>query len=249
LAVSAHLDIKRDATTSSSPFHDCLGAGKSWADCRLAVQTSFIVSRSEAEGNLEERTIAATILGTMADLGQTLGQAETCYSVNKLGGTGWLTNTAVNSLAQTGCTAAVNQALTAVASNAPALGKYTKTGLQGYYMGSLGPIVTPSVQFFLSTLFQGDYADLPVDLHQLGNDLCTKGVAHLTSDPGCTAPRRAGGRVEHTSVNGGEFSYAANGAAATFDNTGTCINCIFSMVLEAANMVDKDGSTPTPIDS
>lgn len=38
---------------------------------------------------------------------------------------------------------------------------------------------------------------------------------------------------------------------ATFDNTGLCTNCILSLqlVTEAANEVDKDSETATPIDS
>jgi hypothetical protein len=55
--------------------------------------------------------------------------------------------------------------------------------------------------------------------------------------------------VEHTSVNGGEFNWVRDGAQALFDNTGLCTNCLFSMVMEAANNVDKDGKTSTPIDS
>ena len=256
LAIStAYSDKKRDIATSTNLLYDCPNAGNNRVDCLDAVRVRSTIPGSEVEGNLDEQgfdTTVPAILTTRADLAdfeKTLGRAEKCYSVNKLGGTGWLTNTAVKGLAPTACAFAVSQALTANTANAPPLGKYTRTGLSGYYMGGFGPIATPTVKFFLSVLFQGDYADLPVDLHQLGNDLCTQGVANLTSDPGCTAARKSGGRTEHTSVNGGEFHYAQNGSVAQFDNAGSCINCYFSMVLEAANAVDKDGSTTTPIDS
>ncbi len=48
---------------------------------------------------------------------------------------------------------AVDQALTAIAADAPPIGKYIMTGLMGYYMVGFGPIVTKSVKFFLSALF------------------------------------------------------------------------------------------------
>ena len=114
-----------------------------------------------------------------------------------------------------------------------------------------GPVAIDSIKFFLSTIFEGDFTDLPasVDLHQFGIDLCNKGVAHLTGDPGCTAARKAGGLTEHTSVNGGAFNYVSDGANAIFNSAGICTNCLFNMVLEASNMVDKDGSTATPIDA
>jgi hypothetical protein len=247
LAVNAHFDLKRDTTNSSRPFHDCLDNGGSWADCRLAVQANTVDSRSE----VKERSIIPKILGTIIEIGQTLGQSEKCYSVNSLGSTDWLTNTAVNGLSNQACTFAVNQAISQLATYAPALGTYTETGLQGYYQANGGPVVTDSVKFFLSTIFEGNFTDLPsnVDLHQFGIDLCNKGVSHLTGDPGCTAARKSAGKTEHISVNGGEFNYASDGANAIFNNAGICINCLFSMVLEASNMVDKDGSTATPIDS
>lgn len=87
-----------------------------------------------------------------------------------------------------------------------------------------------------------------IDVKQLAIDLCVKGVDHLTGDKGCTAPRRAAGRVAHTSVNGGEFDWALNGEAPTYDNMGVCTNCMLTMVMEAANMVNKDGKTAVPID-
>jgi len=159
-----------------------------------------------------------------------------------------LTNTAVKGLEQSACSYAVSQALAAAGGGSPQ-GKYI-TSQQGYYMGGAGPIVKDGVNFFLRTLFQNDYASLKVpSLQDLGTDLCVKGIEHMTGDPGCAAARKSGGKTEHTSVNGGEFHYGENGAAPTFDNGGICLNCIFSMIMEAANNVDKDGSTSTPIDS
>jgi hypothetical protein len=76
-----------------------------------------------------------------------------------------------------------------------------------------------------------------------------KAVDHLTGDKGCTAARKSGVITEHTTVNGGEFNWALDGATAIFDNAGICTNCILSMFMEAANMVDKDGNTATPIDN
>jgi len=68
-----------------------------------------------------------------------------------------------------------------------------------------------------------------------------------------TAARKAGKSVEHTSVNGGEFNYAMDSnkkaVEPKFDGTGICTNCILSMFMEAANYVDKDGSTVTPTDT
>jgi hypothetical protein len=56
--------------------------------------------------------------------------------------------------------------------------------------------------------------DLNVDLHQFGTQLRIEGVAHLTGEAGCTTSRRAGRRVEYTSINGGELNYAVDGGAA-----------------------------------
>ncbi|KAF4635744.1 hypothetical protein G7Y89_g2345 [Cudoniella acicularis] len=244
LAISAL--TKRD-TISSTPFHDCLDAGKSWGDCHLAVNTNHDLKTRDLivagkRGINFEGGVSSTNVNN-------IGGTEQCYSVNNLGGTGWLTNTAVEALKAEACSFAVDQAL-----KAGGLGKFT-TSKSGFYQGNGGPIVKSGVKFFLSTIFQGDSANIAdlagkiVDLHALGNDLCQKGIDHLTGDKGCTAPRRAAGRVEHTSVNGGEFNWALNGATALFDNAGLCTNCILSMVMEAANMVDKDGKTATPIDS
>jgi hypothetical protein len=169
--------------------------------------------------------------------------------VNKLGGTGWLTNTAVSGLKAQACSFAVDQAL-----NSGGVGKFATTAA-GFYMGGDGPIIVNGVRFFLSTIFQGDAGVLkdasgnPIDLHKLRKDLCQKGVDHLTGDSVCTAARKSGGKMEHTSVNGGEFNWALNGATALFDNAGLCTNCILNMFMEAANKVDKDGNTATPIDS
>lgn len=247
LVTDAHFDMKRDAANSSSPFHDCLEAGGDWSDCRLTAQSTTLDSRSK----FNERGVTNKILGTIDDFGLTLGQSEKCYSVNGLGGASWLTNTAVNKLSNKACTFAVNQAITQLTSNQSPLGKYTKTGLSGFYMANGGPVVTSNVKFFLSTLFEGDYTDLPdnIDLREFGIDLCNKGVSHLTDDDGCTAARKAGGKTEHTSVNGGEFNYASSGNGAIFNDAGICTNCLFSMVLEAANKVDKDGTNVSDIES
>jgi hypothetical protein len=155
--------MKRDAANSSSPFHDCLEAGGDWSDCRLTAQPTTLDSRSE----FNERGVTNTILGTIGDFGLTLGQSEKCYSVNGLGGTSWLTNTAVNKLSNEACTFAVNQAITQLNSNQSPLGKYTKTGLSGFYMANGGPVAASTVKFFLSTLFEGDYTNLPNNV-----DLC-----------------------------------------------------------------------------
>ncbi|TGO44040.1 hypothetical protein BCON_0632g00020 [Botryotinia convoluta] len=215
-------ELKRD-TPSTSPFHDCLDSGKGWEQCHLAIQSR--ATSLETRGLVVvERGI--DFEGVISSLGiNNIGGTEQCYSTEA-------------------CSYAVDQAL-----KAGGLGKFTKSGQQGFYRGNAGPIVTNSVKFFLSTMFQGDTGDLPVDLHRFGQDLCTKGVDHLISDPGCTAARKSGGRTEHTSVNGGAFNWAPNGATAIFDNSGLCTNCIFSMVMEAANKVDKDGTTAVDIDS
>ena len=254
VAVLPHFqDIRRDTPVSGSPFHDCLDSGKSWAECRLTVQdltvnmtpTRTLVDR-DANTTINERQLPKVILGTLLDLGLKFGQSEKCYSVNNLGGTGWLTNTAVQALKVPGCKVAVDQALRA-AGVGPPQGKYTDSK-QGYYQSNSGPLFDNKVAFFLSVLFQGDFYNVGTDLHQLGNDLCTKGVDHLTADKGCISDRKSGGKVEHTSVNGGEFNYAYDGSVPQFDNTGACTNCIMSMVMEASDKVDKDGSTPVPID-
>jgi len=234
-------ELKRD-TASTSPFHDCLDSGKGWEQCHTALQTRTI-SPETNDLVVVERGI--NFEGVISSLGiNDIGGTEQCYSVNNLGGTGWLTNTAVGSLKAEACKFAVDQAL-----SAGGLGKFSKSSQQGYYQGNAGPIISNSVKFYLSTIFQGDTGTLPVNLRQLGQDLCVKGVDHLISDPGCTAARKSGKKTEHTSVNGGAFNWALNGATAAFDNSGLCTNCIFSMVMEAANMVDKDGTTTTPIDS
>lgn len=152
------------------------------------------------------------------------------------------TNTAVKDLKTQACTFAVNQAITA------GTGKFTTTK-SGFYQGGFGPISTPKVKYFMSVLLlSAELANVNVDVKQLAIDLCTKGVDHLVSDKGCTAQRKALGIVEHTSVNGGEYDWALNGQQPQYDNTGVCENCVMTMVMEAANMVDKDGKTATPID-
>ena len=88
--------------TSSYLFYDCLDSGKSWADCRVIVQATYLTSRSEAEGNLEERWFLPTLLGILPVLGQCFGLAEKCYSINKPGCMSWLTKTAVSSLSTLG---------------------------------------------------------------------------------------------------------------------------------------------------
>lgn len=260
---------------SGSPFHDCLGLGKTWHECRLAVQelvvqielesivktmnTTSTIPRN-AQTTMEKRITPSTISGVLNDLGISFGQSEQCYSVNSLGSTGWLTNTAVSSLKKSACTAAVAQALNPVSGKVAGLGYFTKT-LAGYYQANGGPIVDPKVGFYLSTLFSGDYMDLAkvaakgFNLNQLGIDLCMKGMDHLLSDSGCTATRKAGVVKQHTSVNGGEFNYAhGDGTVATdapapkFDSSGACTNCMFQMFMEASNNVDKDGTTSVPED-
>lgn len=236
-------DLKRDIATSGSPFHDCLDTGKSFGECTLAVQ-----SYSTRDITVVERGLPFQFDGVINDLGvNNIGGTSQCYSVNKLGGTGWLDNTAVKNLKTSACSFAINQALTSTG-----IGKFTKTGLSGFYQGNGGPIVDGGVKFFLSTLFQGDYSNLPVGpggLQQFGEDLCSQGIDHLLGDPHCTSARKSGGNTEHTSVNGGAFNWALNGAQAVIDQTGICTNCILTMVMEAANKVDKDGTTSVPIDS
>lgn len=245
-------ELKRDTISSSSPFHDCISSeGTTWADCTLkagltpramdsiSADASDLATR---DSEVTERGLPFTFKGVVDVLGQKLGGSEQCYSTNNLGGTGWLTNKAVNGLKMEACTFAVNQAIQA------GTGKFSATK-PGFYQGGGGPIASPKVKFFMSVLLTGaQFSGVPnLDIKQLGIDLCAKGVDHLTGDSGCTAARKAGLITSHTSVNGGEFDWAPEGATPEYNNMGICTNCILTMIMEAANMVNKDGVTAIPI--
>jgi hypothetical protein len=237
-----------NAPTSSSPFHDCMGSkNASWAGCRTAAGLTAPLTGAKPmlSRGLETRgQLPFNFNGIFSDLGQQLGGSEQCYSVNSLGGTGWLTTTTVARAKTEACTAAVNKAITT------GQGYFNKP-YQGYYQGNFGPVLTSKVGLYLSVILTGaELAGLDLDITQLAMDLCEKGIDHLTGDKGCTAPRKAGIIVEHTSVNGGVFDWALDGQTPQFDNTGVnCENCVMSMVMEASSYVDKDGKTAVPEDT
>ncbi|RDL37698.1 uncharacterized protein BP5553_05131 [Venustampulla echinocandica] len=253
--------FKRDAPTSTSPFHDCMDKpdatlAKCTTSAGLVPRSADFRSKAEADGDLETRDLVLTerkldinFKGFIDDLGHKLGGSEQCYSVNNLGRTSWLTNTAVSALKGEACTFAVNQALAATGNG---IGKYTDTK-SGFYMGNFGPVVSPKVKFFMTVLLTGaDLAGIK-DVKEFAIDLCTKGVDRLTGDPGCVSERKVGKKVSHMSVNGGEFDWALvtgdkPNNKPEYDNAGVCTNCIMTLVMEAANKVNKDGKTPVPID-
>jgi hypothetical protein len=122
---------------------------------------------------------------------------------------------------------------------------------QGYYQGDGGPVATSKVGLYHSVILTGaELAGLDLDITQLAMDLCEKGIDYLMGYKGCTALRKVGKSVEHTSVNGGVFGWALDGQTPQFDNTGVnCQNCVMSMVMEASSYVDKDGKTAVPEDT
>jgi hypothetical protein len=112
-----------------------------------------------------ERSLGITFEGVVSSLGpDKIGGTEQCYSVNHLGGTGWLTNTAVSAVKAEAYSFAIDNA-----ADSGGVGKFVTTAA-GFYMGGGGPVVAPVVHFFLSTLFQGaagaitDASGNPVDL-------------------------------------------------------------------------------------
>ncbi|KAF4635117.1 hypothetical protein G7Y89_g2984 [Cudoniella acicularis] len=244
----AHLSqppTKRVDNPSSSPFHDCLDSGKSWEQCRLVVQPYHA---SLARGVEVIDTKALTVREPLFDdvinaVGKSWKGKETCYSVNNLGQTAWLTNTVVEGLKSPACGAAVNAAL---AAGGTGVGKYV-TKANGWKQGKLGPVGVVGVNFLLSVALKGDLNSFGVDVSNLGNTLCGIGVDHLTGDQECIAARKSFmKKTEHMSVNGGEFNVAPSGEEPSIDNSGLCTNCILSMVLEAANAIDKDGTNVIP---
>lgn len=245
-AVQAQRELKREVTSSStSPFHDCMEAeNATWTACAkvAGLNTRSEESRSDLDARtLEARGLPFTFFPAIFQNGTTVGGGEKCYSVNNLGGTGWLTNTMVSKLAQEACTSAVNTAITA------SVGKFTAKK-SGFYQGNGGPVRTPNVKFFLSVLLtSAQLAGYDIDVQDLGNRLCEKAIDHLISDTGCTAARKSGGKTEHTSVNGGEFDWGLFGAPPQYDNSGVCQNCLMTLIMEASNMVDIDGQTAIPI--
>lgn len=50
-------------------------------------------------------------------------------------------------------------------------------------------------------------------------------------------------------MNGGEFDWALDPEAPQYDKIGVCTSCILAVIMEAANMVGKDGITAVPINS
>lgn len=237
LALVDNSGSKRDVT-STSPFHDCMDTGKSWTECRNIAIPNAARDLQLPSSGIQTRGVGGAIFsGFVEELGKKFGGTEKCYSVNNLGATGWITNTVVLSMKQQACATAINQALEA---GSKGIGKYAAKR-RGFHQAALGPVVQDGIKFFLSTYFQNSFEDNTFDVRAAGIDLCMKGIDHLTGDPGCTAPRKAAGKVAHTSVNGGEFNWSFD-REPIFDNAGVCTNCVLSMVMEAADTYNKDGT-------
>lgn len=226
-------------TRRSSPFHNCLTEGKSFAECRVAASSQTLPSSLTPRG-------WSDIVATVTEQGKAFSGATECYNGrskhNDVGADGWLTKGTVLGLADTACKEAVSQLVTATMGTGPTYGTVSKKAT-GFYDGGAGPIVKPNVAFMLTVAAFNAAGYSPQNIaKQFGQDLCKKGIERLTADgTDCVTDKKVGVIKSKTAVNGGLFDWTFDGKKPSLDAGGSCTNCILSMVLEASNYINPGG--------
>jgi hypothetical protein len=152
-----------------------LEAGKTWTECHnrfdgLKAQSTILELRDTSPNHLFSRIV---IDWTDNDQGKKkYGGTVTCYDGAKVGSEGWVKNTDVKNIAVEACKASLK-----AAAATKTWGTYKKK-FSGFHDGLGGPIVRARVKYMLTTKLK----DQNIDINNLGQDLCLKGVEHLVSD-------------------------------------------------------------------
>jgi len=201
--------------------------GGSWSSCHSSLP-GYITASSQTFLDRRDESTSLNVFSYLGNDKALYNGTSKCYHDDSaIGKSGWLSNTIVRSRAAEACTGALK-----AAAQTQTFGSWEKK-LDGFFDMAVGPFVKSGIKMMVSVKLK---RDANIDINHLGHDLCVKGIEHLTSDKGCTTPRKAGIITAHTSVNGGLLQWA-HGERPVLAENGACTNCFIDLFLEAINKV------------